>query len=139
MSISPTRLRRYHHKVYFPAWENLGSMVVEFFSGLKKVDITHHAATQLLEDKRGIIPLPSKQELMHPTNTLVEFYELLDRDGKSTGTIQKALIRIHNLSEKFDYSYIIARDSFLISAWANDKNDDHRLDRSKNVYFKPKE
>lgn len=128
-------LRRYHYNVYFP--ESVGPMCLNFLSAFEYVDVTHHAAEQLLEDRRGIMPLPSKPELFHPDNTLVEFYELLDSNNQPTGVIQKALIRIHNMSEQYDYSYIIAREGFIVSAWANDKGDNHRL-TSENDYYKPR-
>lgn len=131
-------LRRYHNKVYFPPWEELGEMVIEFFKILPDDIVpTHHAAQQLLEDKRGVIALPTKPELMNPTNTLVEFYEILDRDGRATNKIQKALIRIHNLSEKYDYTYSVARDGAIITAWAVDKGDEHRLTQAMYNYWVP--
>jgi hypothetical protein len=133
-------LRRYHNKVYFPSWEALGEMVIEFFKALPDDIVpTHHAAQQLLEDKRGVIELPTKQELMASTNTLVEFYEILDREGKATGKIQKAVIRIHNLSEKYDYTYSVARDGAVITAWAVDKGDEHRLTQAMYNYWVPEE
>lgn len=130
-------LRRYHHKVFFP--ENVAAMLMEFFHQLPQdISLTYHAADQLLEDKRGIIPLPDRSELLHKTNTLVEFYEQVDASGKPTGVIQKMLIRVHNLNSAVDYCYVLAREGFVVSAWANDKGDDHRLE-SNAVYWKPKE
>ena len=119
-------LRCYHNKIYLP--ENVGEMCAEFIGQVTDVDVTFHAAEQLMEDRRGIIPLPSREEIFHPGNTLVEVYEQLDGDDMPLGRIQKMLIRVHNLSEDFDYSYVLAREGFIVSAWANDKNDDHRLD-----------
>lgn len=129
-------LRRYHNKIYFP--DNTAVMCLEFFGQIKDVDVTYHAAEQLIEDRRGIIPLPSREELLHSSNTLVEFYEVLDEQNEPTGKCQKMLIRVHNLSETFDYSYVLAREGFIVSAWANDKNDDHRLDsRASRDYYRP--
>lgn len=128
-------LRRYHHSIYFP--DNTGLMCLEFFQQISDVDVTYHAAEQLMEDRRGIIPLPNKAELMHDTNTLVEIYETMNEYGVSLGKIQKMLIRVHNLSEEFDYSYVLAREGFIVSAWANDKGDTHRLTGSRNEYYQP--
>lgn len=129
------QLRRYHYKVYFP--DNIAEMCLEFFSQFSDVDVTYHAAEQLLEDRRGIIPLPSREELLHETNTLVEFYEQIDTLGNRRNCIQKMVIRIHNLSDQYDYSYVVAREGFIVSAWANDKNDDHRLTSSIEHYYQP--
>jgi len=131
-------LRRYHNKIYFP--ESTAMMCLEFFGQIKDVDVTYHAAEQLMEDRRGIIPLPSREELLHNSNTLVEFYEVLDDYNAPQGTIQKMLIRVHNLSETYDYSYVLAREGYIVSAWANDKTDDHRLDsRASRDYYRPRE
>jgi hypothetical protein len=114
------------------------SMVAGFVGELrsKEVDLTNHGAVELMEDKRGIIPLPTMEELLHQGNSLVEFYELCDESNKPLGTIQKAVIRVHNLDENLDYSYVIARDGFIVSAWANDKGDIHRL-KNTDLYYHP--
>jgi hypothetical protein len=131
-------LRRYHNKIYFP--ENLGAMCAEFIGQINDVDITYHAAEQLIEDRRGIIPLPSREEIFHPSNTLVEIYEQINEFGVSLNKIQKMLIRVHNLNEQYDYSYVLAREGFIVSAWANDKNDEHRLDsKASKDYYRPSE
>jgi hypothetical protein len=136
MARSRPNLRRYHHKIHFP--EDTAVMCLEFFGQITDVDVTYHAAEQLMEDRRGVIPLPTKEELVHHTNTLVEFYEQINEFGIPLGRMQKALIRIHNLDEKYDYSYVLAREGFIVSAWANDKNDDHRLDgRASKDYYRP--
>lgn len=125
---------RYHHSVYFP--EDYASMVLEFVNSFKgDVDLTSHAAEQMYDknDHRGPIPLPTNEELLEYSNKLVEFYERQDR----TGRIQKALIRVGGLSEKYDYSYIVARDGVIITAWANDKEDTHRLTQSLKEYVQP--
>lgn len=129
-------LRRYHHKIFLP--ENTGLMCVEFFQQITDVDVTYHAADQLLEDRRGIIPLPSRAELLHNSNSLVEVYERLDDRNEPTGVIQKMLIRVHNLHEAYDYCYVLARESFIISAWTNDKGDNHRIDKA-HMYWRPQE
>ena len=113
-------------------------MCLEFFGQIKDVDLTYHAAEQLMEDKRCIIPLPNREEIFHSENTLVEFYEQVNEYGAPLGKIQKMLIRVHNLDEKYDFSYVLAREGFIVSAWANDKEDDHRLDgRTSSRYFRP--
>lgn len=136
MTQPKVNLRRYHHNIYFP--ENLGELCLEFFGQIQDVDVTYHAAEQLMEDRRGIIPLPSRSELFHSANTLVEFYEQINEFGQPLGRIQKMLIRVHNLSEDYDYSYVLAREGFIVSSWANDKNDNHRLDgKSAQSYYRP--
>lgn len=129
-------LRRYHHKIWLP--DNTGFMCMDFFTQITEVDVTYHAADQLLEDRRGIIPLPSRAELLHNTNTLVEVYERLDSNNEPTGIIQKMLLRVHNLHPTYDYCYVLAREGFIVSTWANDKGDDHRIDKA-HMYWRPKD
>lgn len=129
-------LRRYHHRIHFP--DNTAVMCLEFFGNINVLDVTYHAAEQLMEDRRGIIPLPTREELLHHSNTLVEFYEQMNEFGQPIGKIQKMLIRIHNLSEEYDYSFVVARESFIVSAWANDKGDEHRLTKTYE-YYQPAE
>lgn len=122
----------------------LGEFVGQFrqdFSS-KNPEPTHHAAEELFEDKKAHkyntpIPLPTHEELFNSENTLVEFYEVLDRNNQPTGRIQKAVIRIHNLHERLDYTYVVAREGFIVSAWANEKQDEHRLTVSESEYYKP--
>lgn len=128
-------LRRYHNKIYFP--ETTAIMCLEFFGQINDIDVTYHAAEQLMEDKRGIIPLPTREELLAHTNTLVEFYEQVNEFGEPLGKMQKALIRIHHLHELYDYCYVLAREGFIVSAWANDKGDDHRLNGKNHDYYRP--
>jgi hypothetical protein len=128
-------LRRYHYKIFFP--ENTPDMIVEFFGQFKIVQTTYHAAEQLIVDKRTIIPLPSKEDLLNHSNTLVEFYEILDDNSVCTGKIQKALIRTSSMDADFDFSYVISREGFMISAWATDRDDIHRLTDSANYYYCP--
>lgn len=128
-------MRRYHKDVFFP--DSVGRMCLEFFGQIETVRVTYHAAEQLLEDRRDVIPLATKQQLMEPSNQLVELYENLDRDGNPTGVMQKALIRVRHLSDRYDYCYVLAREGFIVSAWANDKDDNHRLTAKRNDYFAP--
>lgn len=129
--------RRYHYQVYFP--KNTPDMCLEFFSQLKnEINPTYHAVHQLVDDPKGIIDLPSKEDLLNPQNILVEFYEQKDDKGNPLGKIQKMLIRVKHLSEDRDFSYILAREGFIVSAWSNEKNDNHRLTNNNN-YFTPGE
>ncbi len=125
---------RYHYEIGFPL--HLGEMVLNFFQNFEEVRTTYHSANQLIEEFKASIPLPTRADLLHPRNTLVEVYELSDNWGMPTKVMQKALIRTHHLDDenKRDFSYVIARDGFLISAWANAKTDIHRLVNRK-VYF----
>lgn len=115
----------------------LSEMLKEFYEQLPYVDVTNHAADEFLKDKRGIIPLPTKLELFDPSNILVEVYEKLTELKKPLGIAQKLLIRTSNLSSKYDYAYVIAREGYIVSGWAIDKNDDHRLTESIDKYYKP--
>lgn len=127
--------RRYHNKIYFP--ENTAEMVIEFIQQIDDIDVTNHAIEELSKDKRGVIPIPTKDEIFNSENTLVEFYERVDEAGNRTNIIQKLVIRAHNLSEKYDYCYVLAREGFIVSAWANDKNDIHRLNHKAHFYYNP--
>lgn len=126
--------RRYHYKVWMP--EYLPSMLREFYETLPYVDVTKHAAEEMRLDKRGLIPLPSKEELFDKHNILVEVYEQLDKNIPNK-IAQKLLIRSPIFSDKYDYAYVIAREGFIVSSWAIDKNDDHRLTESIEKYYNP--
>ena len=128
------QLRRYHYQIWFP--DNTNKMTENFFEQFSDIDITYHAAEQLIEDRHGIIPLPSKSEMMNNENTLIEFYEILN-DNKRTNILQKALIRIHNLDPKLDYSYVLAREGYVVSAWSQRKNDVQKLTKSLYEYYCP--
>jgi len=123
---------RYHYDIGLPTY--VGHMCLEFFGNFEKVQTTFHSANQLMDEHKGAIPLPSRADLLHPRNTLVEIYELVDKYDMPSKIMQKALIRVHHLDEEKDFSYVIARDGFLISAWANAKTDIHRL-INRDVYF----
>lgn len=129
------RSRRYHYMVFFP--ESTPLMVVEFLNQLKFIRPTTHAKEEMLKEKHGSIPLPSKEDIMNQDNSLIEFYEPII-NGKQSGYIQKMLVRVKHLSDTHDYSYLIAREGYIVSAWANTKSDIHRLKNS-NSYFEPKE
>ena len=129
------KFRRYHYNVYFPA--NTAEMCLNFFAQIQNINVTYHAANQMYDDPRGIIDMPDKQDLLNNNNTLVEFYELLDNRNKPQGIIQKMLIRVKHLSDTKDFSYLLARESYIVSAWANDKGDIHRLNKKSAEYYNP--
>lgn len=125
---------RYHQNVYFP--EEFPTMALEFVNMFtEEVDLTTHAAEQMYDknDPRGPIPLPTNEQLFDHSNKLIEFYERKDHPGR----IQKAVIRVSNLNEKYDYTYVVARDGVIITCWANDSGDNHRLTHSLNEYIQP--
>jgi hypothetical protein len=134
---TPKNLRRYHYKVFFP--ENTCDMCFEFFSQLNDVNVTYHAAHQMFDDPRGIIDLPDKDDLLRPENILVEFYENLADNKQPLGTIQKMLLRIKHFSTEQDFTYLIAREGFIVSAWKSDKTDIHRLTKSLYEYYCPED
>ena len=128
------KFNRYHSDVYFP--DHFPEMVLEFietFNG--EINLTDHAAEQMYEDKRGMIPLPAQEEMLAASNKIIEFYEKLDHLGR----IQKAVFRVGHLNENFDYTYVVARGGVIVTCWANDKGDNHRLTESKNQYIQPPE
>lgn len=130
------QFNRYHQNVYFP--EKFPEMMLEFVSLFNDSDVecTSHAASKMINEKnnpRGRIPYPTSKELFDRSNRVIEYYELLDHPGR----IQKAVIRTGKLSEKYDYTYVVARDNTIITCWANDKGDDHRLTKSLLEYVQP--
>ena len=136
MAKSTVKFNRYHRDVYFP--ENHPEMVLEFVNLFtEEVDLTTHAAEKMIDDTnpRGRIPLPTNEQLFHNSNELIEFYERVDIPGQ----IQKVVMRIRHLSEKYDYTYVVSRDGFIITCWSNSKTDNHRLTESINLYYCPPE
>lgn len=132
--MNKTKFNRYHDSIYFP--ENFSEMMLEFVQTLSdEIDLTNHAAEALYEDKRGSIPLPTKRELLDSDNKIVEFYERSDRLGR----IQKAVFRVGHLNEKYDYTYVVARGGVVVTAWANDKGDNHRLTHVLTEYIQNKD
>ena len=131
--MSKRKFNRYHDSIYFP--ESFPEMMMEFVQTLSdEIDLTYHAAEALFEDKRGDIPLPTKKELLDVDNKIVEFYERVDRLGR----IQKAVFRLGRLNENYDYTYVVARGGVVVTAWANDKGDNHRLTHALNEYIQDK-
>src|SRR5664279_5393644 len=127
------KMRRYHYRVFFP--ENTAEMCLEFFNQLNYINVTYHAMYQMCDDPRSIIDLPNKSDLIDPTNLLVEFYENLDKIGNPMGVIQKVLLRVCHLNEQFDFTYLLAREGYIVSAWCSDKNDMNRLTKSLYQYY----
>jgi len=109
-------------------------MLDEFLLQLPHVDLTTHASEELLQDKRGVIPLPSKEELAQQGNLLVEAYQ-----RESNDILQKVVIRTKNLNPTYDYTYVVAREGFVVSAWANSKSDTHRVVKGFNKFWMPQE
>lgn len=126
-------LIRYHYDIWFP--DGIADMCLDFFEQFEELGTTYHSADQLIGDERGIIPMPTKEDLMHPTNSLVEVYER-KLNGLATGVMQKALLRVHHFSDTYDYCYVVSREGFIVSAWTNDKSDIHRLIND-HVYARP--
>jgi hypothetical protein len=114
-------------------------MAINFFSGLNVKGLTNHARQEMLLDKRGLIKIPTNDDIKDSKNNLIEFYECMDEDNNPVGVIQKALIRVHHMHEKYDLCYLIAKDGWIVSAWAVDKLDEHRLNKSLELYYRPKE
>jgi len=126
------QFNRYHHSICFP--NELNKMMIEYINSFTDdIDLTSHAAEQMSDQKdpRGYIPLPTSGELLDNSNKLIEIYERLDKPGR----IQKAVIRVGHLSEKYDYTYVVARDGVIVTSWINDKGDNHRLTNTANNYI----
>lgn len=133
------KLRRYHYSVYFP--NNTSEMISEFISQLSgDPKLTTHAVESLHDHKCGLIPLPTFDELFDRRNTVVEIYERLNESNQRENIAQKLAIRVPHLDPKglYDYTYVIARENFIVTAWGNDKNDEHRLTESFDRYYRPK-
>lgn len=111
-------------------------MVREFIKQLPFVDITSHAATEMMGDRMGRIPLPTKDELFNKDNELVEIFERIDGDNP-TGVAQKLVIRVKILNNIYDYTYVIAREGYIVTSWATSKSDVHRLTKSLYDYYIP--
>lgn len=127
-------LRRYHRRVWLPNYAR--SMIGEFIKQLPFVDLTAHAAKEMAKDKGGMIPLPTKHELFDRDNELIEIFEIL-KAGEPTGIAQKLVLRAKKLNTLYDYSYVIAREGFIVTSWATHKNDNHRLKKSLYEYYVP--
>lgn len=126
------KLRRYHTKMKMP--ENLGEMILDFFSGFDKLVLTNHARNEMVNDTYGVIPIPTIKDI-HGAS-LIEVYEILNDDKTRTHKIAKILVRNSRMHKKIDYSYVISHDGAVISAWANEKIDVHWLKkRTRKKYF----
>lgn len=130
-------LRRYHYKLWFP--EYYQEMIRDFFEDIVVIQPTIHGLTELNKDKRGKIPVPTKYDLVDNRNTLIEIYERLDNNNNPIRIAQKLVIRITHLNSKYDYTYVVAKKGFIVSAWAVDKEDNHRLTHSAKSYYIPED
>lgn len=132
------KLRRYHYKVYFP--ENIGDMLQEFFAeviSVGEIGKTHHSKKEQECDAKNIVPNLTLDIAMHPQNILVECYELIDPVWEApTGKLQKVVLRVRHLDPVYDYTYVLAREGFVVTNWANHKQDIHKLE-SQNKYYTP--
>ena len=55
------KFNRYHSDVHFP--EEFSKMVLEFIETfMEEINLTDHAAEEMYKDKRGMIPLPTRDE-----------------------------------------------------------------------------
>lgn len=128
-------MRRFHYNIFFP--NNIADMLIDFFNQFDKIGFTNHALEEMKNDKFGNIPVPSKEDLLNNSNIVVEYYEPISGENPS-GYIQKILLRVRHMSSKYDYSYLLAREGFIVSAWSNEKSDIHRL-TNENNYYRPRE
>jgi len=128
-------LRRYHVNVWMPS--NIHDMVENFRTSIPDViGITNHAARELMNDTA---PTPTKDNIFGNDSQIIEAYEILNgiATRKPTGKIQKLVMRVQNLSPDRDFTYVISNDGWVVSGWANDKNDLHRL-TGNGRYYAPK-
>lgn len=128
------QLRRYHRRVWLPDYAR--AMIIEFKQQLPFVDLTAHAAKEMAKDKGGMIPLPTKEELFDRDNELIEIFEII-RENAPTKIAQKLVLRAKKLNNLYDYSYVIAREGYIVTSWATHKNDNHRLTKSLYEYYVP--
>lgn len=124
----PAHLRRYHFKIWFP--EDIDTQVSEFFNQFDRIQLTNHAQLELTSDKRGDIPIPTKNDIM--SGQVIEVYQNLNKM-----VLQKVVIRVHDLNKNYDYTYVVAREGVIVSAWANSKTDIHRIVKSFNKFWAP--
>ena len=108
-------------------------MTLEFFDQLPFVHLTNHSINEIRNDRNGIIPIPSMSQLTSSSSFLIEFYSPIV-NGEVENKIQKLLIRVKDLSDTLDYSYIIAREGFIVSTWSNKKSDIHKLKNTQNYF-----
>jgi len=131
------QLRRYHSDIWLPS--NISVMLNDFINQFNSIDMTLHAKFECKHDKKSVIPGITKSKLFDSSNTLVECYERINANGMPIGILQKCVIRVHNLSKLYDYTYTVAREGMIITAWATYKNDIHKLKQSWKKYYFPVE
>lgn len=129
-------VRRYHGGVWMP--DNMPAMVDDFITSCdlrQSPLLSKHAASEMLDEQHGLIPMPCWEDLLNGDASLVECEEVLDSSGDATGTLSKMVLRLHHLSDALDFTYVVGRGGTIISAWANYKSDHHRLVNSIGCYY----
>lgn len=86
---------RYHHSIFLP--DSSSELLLEFFDSFDKVNITKHALAESYKDKKAYIIIPNKSQLLSNQSYLIEIY-IPKENGVELGYIQKAVIRVKNLS-----------------------------------------
>lgn len=115
---------KYHYSIHFP--KDIEHLLSEFLQDLNSLALSYHATNQCISDRRGVIPFPSLLDLFGDNdNTIIEVCMFSNKRS-----IQKLVVRVKTLSEKYDYSYVVSYDGCIVSAWCNDKTDEHRLNKS---------
>ena len=107
-------ITRHHYQVYFE--ENFREDLKAFLNSINAVSYSHHAKLQTIQDRYGIIPVIKKDSL--PSGTPIEYYRI-------DGILWKVVFKFTNFNSAFDYSYTIAKDGTVVTAWANEKSDNH--------------
>jgi hypothetical protein len=77
------------------------------------LDLSYHAADEILADPLGMIPVPTAADLRDPENRLIEVYQ------DAAGSLTKLVIRRTHLRPGVSYTYVVGRDGTLVTAWAN--------------------
>lgn len=116
---------RYHKDIGFP--ENYIQTIINFFLGFDDTRLTFHSISEMADDKLTIIGMPHKTNLIDLDTELIEIYT----DGDE---FSKVLLRNKSMSNDYDFLYVIANDGAVVSAWANEKDDDHNT-LGKDIYF----
>jgi len=109
-------MRRWHINFCLPC--NFLRMVDSYLKNLPNiVRPTYHAAAEMLEDPFGPIPVPYKTDLVE--GKLIEIYE--------NEVINRGVIRVKHMGPR-DYTFVVEKSGLLITAWSNNKNDNHVID-----------
>lgn len=117
---------KYHKEVGFEnqAIEHIVAEILNSVAPLdEQIDYTLHAKLETIKDRYQIVPVLTKNNLKK--EDIIEY-------TKENGKIVKALFRIKNLSNRFDFTYSVSLDGKVLTCWANRKDDVHRtLDKNK--------